>query len=431
MTTTRLRGLAAACLIVLFSGLATAQTASTPASAATEPAQQIEALTRQLQTMQQQMNDLKAQLEALKAQQKERAEQEQLEALRAAAKTAAAAAFTAPAPPEGEQRFTSRTRMQPELNPEITVIGNMLGFARSRGQDGFSAGEWELDAQSYLDPYSFMHLTLSASEGEGATVEEGYIKWLGLPGHLTLTAGRKRQQFGVLNRWHPHALDQVELPLVIQRAFGEEGLIGTGVSVDWLMPHLWASSNELTVEVTNADNEVAFAGQDWQHPAVLARLKNYWDLTADSYFELGLNALHGPADSGGHLGHDLFAADLTYSWIPAAQSTYRGVLLRGMVLDSRRDLPDGSRRKAWGGYAYGQVRLGQRWFTGVRYDRVQQGLGEGEDVWGVSPYLTWWESEFVRLRAQANLRHERLSGWDRELLLQITLAAGPHRHDNY
>ncbi len=429
MKNPRLRGHTAALLIVLSAGLAGAQTAPGDPGPNTDPTRRIEELTRQLRAMQQQMDDMKAQLDALKDQQAARAEKEKLDELRAEAK--AAAASSAPAAESEEQRFASRTRMQPELNPEITVIGNMLAYARSDARDGFSAGEWELDAQSYLDPYSFMHLTLSAAEGEGTSVEEGYIKWLNLPGHLSLTAGRKRQQFGVLNRWHPHALDQVELPLVIQRAFGEEGLIGTGASVDWLMPRLWASANELTVELTNADNQVAFAGEDWRHPAVLARLKSYWDVTPDSYFELGLNGLHGPSDPAGKLGHDLFAADFTYSWTPAARATYRGVTMRGMLLRSRRELPDGGRRNAWGGYAYGQVRLGQRWFTGLRYDRVQEGLGDGEDVWGVSPYVTWWESEFVRLRAQANLRHERLSGWDRELLLQITLAAGPHRHDNY
>ncbi len=430
MTGTGLRGFAAACVIGLSCGLAAAQTAP-PAKGAGpgDASQQIEALTHQLEALQQQMNELRDQLAALRGQQEAQKQQQQIEALREAARAQAATASVAPH--EETQTFSSRTRMQPELNPEITVVGDMLAFARSEGRDGFSVGEWELDAQSYLDPYSFMHLTLSAAEGDGASVEEGYIKWLGLPGHLTLTVGRKRQQFGILNRWHPHALDQVELPLAIQRAFGEEGLIGTGVSVDWLMPRLWASTNELTVEVTNADNEAAFAGSDWQHPAFLARLKSYWDLTTDSYFELGLNALHGPADPDGHLGHDLFAADLTYSWAPTAQATYRGVILRGMLLDSRRELPDGSRQQAWGGYAYGQVRLGERWFTGVRYDRAEEGLGDGEAVWGLSPYLTWWQSEFVRLRAEANLRHYQLSGWDRELLLQITLAAGPHRHDSY
>ncbi len=114
----------------------------------------------------------------------------------------------------------------------------------------------------------------------GFGIGEGYITWFQLPGHTSLTVGKKRQQFGVLNRWHRHALDQSDWPWVIQESFGPAGLVGTGVSVDWLMPRMWADTNELTVEIMNGNNDVAFAGSDWKKPTFLAYLKNYWDLSA-------------------------------------------------------------------------------------------------------------------------------------------------------
>jgi len=137
---------------------------------------------------------------------------------------------------------------------------------------------------------------------------------------------------------------------VATESFGDEGLIGTGLSLDWMMPALWADTNELTVEVMNAGNEVAFAGEDWRHPSVLARLKSYWDLSPDSYLELGLNGLHGTADADGRLDHDLFALDLTYSWYPAGRELYREVTVRGMLLYSDLALSAATSHQAWGGY---------------------------------------------------------------------------------
>ncbi|HXH27631.1 MAG TPA: hypothetical protein VNL37_01220, partial [Candidatus Polarisedimenticolia bacterium] len=271
----------------------------------------------------------------------------------------------------------------------------------------------------------------SKPEADNLDIEEGYVTWMNLPGHTTLTFGKTRQQFGVLNRWHPHAYDQADAPLVLQESFGEEGLKGTGVSLDWLMPHLWATTNELAVAVMNGDNDVAFAGTDWKHPSFLARLKSYWDLTPDSYLEIGLNGLHGSADPDGRLNHDFQAMDFTYNWYPANREMYRDFTVRGMVLRSLLDRPGMSARQAWGGYIYGQFKFTPHWITGLRFDRVDDQRDDAHHYWGVSPYVTFWQSEFVRLRAQGSYREDNLLGVDRRLLLQVTVAAGPHKHENY
>ncbi len=98
----------------------------------------------------------------------------------------------------------------------------------------------------------------------------------------------------------------------------------------------------------NGDNDVAFAGGDWEHPSLLARLKSYWDLTPDSYLEVGLNGLHGNADADGRLDHDFFALDLTYNWYPAGRELYREFTLRGMLLYSDLALDAGSARERMG-----------------------------------------------------------------------------------
>ena len=400
------------------------QDQATPASPNLK--EQVELLKKQLEAVQQQLEAMQAQQEAAK----QEAEKERLKA------AAAAAVAKAGQGGEGEgvktgTSFVSGTRMQPQLNPEISVTGDMFTIGGDHEKERASAGEWEVDVQSYLDPFSRVHLTLSKPEDAGVDVEEGYVSWLNLPGSLTLTFGRKRQQFGVLNRWHPHAYDQADPPLVLQESFGEEGLKGTGVSVDWLMPHLWATTNELTVEVMNGDNPVAFAGEDWQHPSFLSRLKNYWDLTADSYLEIGLNELHGNANPELHLNHDFHAVDFTYNWYPAKREMYRDFTVRGMVLRSVKDRVGTTARRAWGGYIYGQFKFTPHWISGLRFDRVDDQQNDGHHYWGVAPYVTFWQSEFVRLRAQGEFRKDNMFGKDRRVLLQITVAAGPHKHENY
>ncbi|MCW8984462.1 MAG: FlxA-like family protein [Thermoanaerobaculales bacterium] len=434
---------------LLATGLAVAQNADPPPPEPMAPPtveelqRQVEELTRQLQVVQEQLAQLKAQQDA----QKKQAEIEDLK--QAAAAEAAKAA--APDAVDTSTDFVSGTRMQAMLNPELSVTGDIFFVGGEHEKEEFLADHFELDIQSYLDPYTKMHVVIGyhgphheSSFGmeehdheeeehghEGFGLEEGYVTWLQLPGHTSLTVGLKRQQFGVLNRWHKHALDQSDWPWVIQESFGPHGLEGTGVSFDWLMPRLWADTNELTVEIMNGNNDVAFAGSDWKKPTFLAYLKNYWDLSPNTYFEADLTALHGVTDHEGNFAHDFLALDLAYDWYPAGRELYRGFTARAMLLHSWLDLEDGGSLNAWGSYLYGQYRLSARWIAGLRWDWVEDQRAVGHDTWGLTPYLTLWQSEFVRLRGQATYENDNWYGTDRRFELQITFAAGPHKHESY
>ena len=62
-----------------------------------------------------------------------------------------------------------------QLNPEISMTGDMIGFATNHaGQDreDFDAREFELNVQSALDPFSVTKWTLSFSPDEGVDIEE-------------------------------------------------------------------------------------------------------------------------------------------------------------------------------------------------------------------------------------------------------------------
>jgi hypothetical protein len=407
----------------------------------------IEELQRQIDELTRQLLLVQEQLEKMKVQQETERRQAELEHLRQAAHTEAAK-DTAAEEVDTSTKYVSGTRMQAMLNPEISVTGDIFFVGGEHEKEEFLADHFELDIQAYLDPYTKMHVVIGyhgphhgstfgmedheEEHGhEGFGIGEGYITWFQLPGHTSLTVGKKRQQFGVLNRWHRHALDQSDWPWVIQESFGPHGLFGTGVSVDWLMPRLWADTNELTVEIMNGNNDVAFAGSDWKKPTFLAYLKNYWDLSGDSYLEADLTGLHGVTDHAGDLDHDFLALDLAYDWYPAGRELYRGFTARGMLLRSWLNLEDGGSLDAWGSYLYGQYRFTARWVGGLRWDWVEDQRVPDHDTWGLTPYVTFWQSEFVRLRGQATYERDSWHGTDRRFELQITFAAGPHKHESY
>jgi hypothetical protein len=403
---------------------------------------QLEELTRQLQAVQQQLEDLKKRQELQE-------KQAEIEELRRAAAAEAAKEGASQEVDTGTE-FISGTRMQPQLNPELSVTGDLFFLAGDNLKTELQPRHFELDLQAYLDPYTKFHVVFGYEgahsvwgyeehdhdvdheehEHEGFSLEEGYVTWLQL-GPTSLTVGRKRQQFGVLNRWHMHALPQADYPWVIGESFGPHGLTGTGITVEWLMPRLWADSNELVVEVMNGDNETAFAGSDWRKPTFLANLRSYWDLSANTYFQVDLTGLRGVTDHEGELAHDFLALDLVYDWYPVGRELYRGFQLRGMLLRSWLELEDGGSLNTWGSYLYGQYKFARRWIAGARLDWVEDQREAGHQYWGVSPYLTFWQSEFVRLRGQYSFRDHNRHGTDQRFELQLTFAAGPHKHESY
>jgi len=353
---------------------------------------------------------------------------DELAELRAAALRAAAGAAPSATTETVAEPSVGRERNLNRLNPEISVTGIVVANADERREE-FSAQEFELDLQSALDPFSRMRFTLAVGE-EGVELEEGYIRYSSLPGGLELMAGRFRQRFGPLNRQHLHALPQAEYPLVYQTWFGDEGLGQTGVSLSWLLPRGWATANEVTLEVTDGENEVAFAGESFEDLSLLAHVKSFWDVSSAAWVEWGLSGIAGKTATGGD--SRIYGTDLTLHWQPPRRAKYREITWRTELLRSRRDDPLAPRLEAWGGYTYLEGLLGRNLYAGLRYDRVEDPLDPPRRLTGFVPYLSWWQSEYVRLRAEYGQVDDSLTGErDDRFTLQLTWAAGPHKHESY
>jgi hypothetical protein len=352
---------------------------------------------------------------------------DELAALRAAAAAASSDSSAAARPPQ-------QARLgQNALNPEISVTGDVRMNARRPGPqiDGFSPREFELGFQSALDPFATAKVFVSM-EGGQVGLEEGYAYFTSLPAHLRLDVGQFRQQVGELNRWHLHALPEDEYPLVVRRFAGEEGLVAPGASLYWPLPFSGkAGAYELTVQATNGENEVLFAGG--RRPAVNAQLSGFWQLTRSTYAQLSLSGLRGTnADTS--LTTNLGVGAARFTWRPPQQGQARELTVRSEVwlLNRKFDLPAPNKfdanRVGW--YVDGTWKLDRRWTVSVRGDHVQSPEpGPVAHEWAVTPSLTFWQSEFVYLRTQFEHSRDIANASRNRLTFQMVFAMGPHKHE--
>ncbi len=165
------------------------------------------------------------------------------------------------------------------FNPDISVIGNMLGAAGHNPVEDSPAlemSEAEASFQAVVDPYAKADFFIAVGP-EGAELEEGFITFNTLPGHFLLKAGKLRANFGKVNTQHSHTLAWTDRPLVTRNLVGgEEGLADSGLSLSRLVLNPWFFL-EATGEVYGGRSEL-FEGNERSQLTYVARLRGYRDL---------------------------------------------------------------------------------------------------------------------------------------------------------
>jgi hypothetical protein len=361
----------------------------------------------------------------------------------------------------GETSFIARGLGLQALNPEISITGDFIAkFVDPEEKRSFSdlfVRGIGIHIESYLDPYTKLKAAIEVAP-EGAELGEAYFTRFGVLPNVSLTVGKFRQQFGVVNRWHKHGLDELDFPLALRGIFGEGGLNQTGLSARWSMPGMLGASPSLVVEITEAGNGRVFGENSRHLPCVLVRHTRFRDLTKDTYLDLGLTGLVGWNDTWTVEGVEVrdrrtatvLGADVTIRWEPTERMRYASVEWRSEVywLSKAILASDGSGRdeiRAWGACAGAQVQLDRTLFTGARFDwfepdgkRGVEGLEplvyDARDPrrWQIGPYLTWWQSPFVKAHLEVIWADGRDTGpADLTVALQIVVAAGPHKHERY
>ena len=366
---------------------------------------------------------------------------DELARLRAAAR---AAAGEVEAPDTANQ--ASRTGNLSILNPEISLTGDLVGTYVAPAGDptgaGFVPREFELSFQAAVDAYTrtkvfiayeqdFEIAGLAPEEGEkergGPEIEEGYLYWVGLPGALGLKAGHFRQEIGLYNRWHTHALLEADRPLATTAFLGEDGLIQTGVSL--ALPSFTAgpATQTLTAEATLGRNDALFDGGS--QLSYLGRFQSFWEVGSASFVQLGATGVIG-RNRDTDLETGLLGLDFMFRWTPPSQARYRDLQIKGEWYFAERK-ESGTPARGNGGYGQVNFKFAEQWIIGTRVDYLTPYDDDDPKVLQVVPSLTWWQSEYVRLRAQYHyVKPQGLAG-SHTLLLQLMWAVGPHKHENY
>lgn len=348
-------------------------------------------------------------------------------------------------------------------NPDISVIGDFLGTfihpGKGRGEFNFEEGRWErrefadrlslreveLGLQAALDPYARGDLFLGIHENR-IELEEAYMTLLTLPWGLQAKVGQFKPWFGKYNRVHRPEIFQADFPLINRNLFGEEGARRPGISISWLIPNPWDHYVELTGEfLTLKDSGSLKVSNKFGY---LLHLKNFFALTDNSSLEAGVTGFTGNLNEDVNARMEAF--DLTYRWKPVTYKLrpYKSFLWQSEVFLTQADNIDqvgqnrvttnglpliDFRQDTWGAYTFAEYQLSRRNYAGLRLDYAKPIHNNNDHEWAISPYWTFWQSDFVRWRLQYTHTQRRLDRLDRGpgsddmLMLQGTWSMGVHR----
>ncbi len=375
----------------------------------------IETLKRQLGEMQQQMQKMAERIEQLEREKAAEAE----------------------APPQPAQQ--SAQSIPGALNPAISVIGNFVGRGDSKrvfNGDGdrisnkFNLREAEIDMRVPIDPYADgVLITSLESETPGkfsASVEEGYVTIKKFPFldepplGLKLKVGRFRPAFGKFNILHTHDLPTTFRSLPTAEFMGEDGFIQNGLSGNFFIPTPWdtESSLDATLEVLDG-GDVAISPDAKSRISYLGHLRWYRTLLDGHDLELGWSSYYHPANNS--VGSaDFHGVDFMYRWKPFRLGEYKSFLFGGEMMFARRAFSQASEPadvarainlrglqsgdgKPFGFSLFSQWQFNQRIYAGLRWDDTTTLFDPGLVRRSLTPYVSYYFSEFLRAR----LNYER------------------------
>jgi len=342
--------------------------------------------------------------------------------------------------------FRGGQRQMQALNPNISLTGDVYGsYTSSRapsirngspysdGRNRFFLREAEFHVIAPLDPFTrgkfFLGIPGDGDDPLSFMIGEAYMEWLNMPGSINLKIGYFNNQFGLMNRYHDHGLPQVDRPRALVNLFGLSNFGGVGIASNILLPRLWAHVNELDIEVITGGGGVSF-DDDRENVIVVSHLKNYYDLNRDTYLEIGLSGAHGFNQTGVH-ETTLGSVDLTLKWSPANRSHYRTIEFRSEYFFSLRETMETTlKRNSF--YSYLTAKTGAWTWVGIRFSYSELPFAVDKLYeWDISPYLDFWQSEFVMLRLQYSYTSRSFDENDHAVFLQTVWSMGPHKHEAY
>jgi len=428
---------------------------------------ELDALKKQMLQLQQQMQQMQEKIQQLE--QKSVAAPVPGTTVQPAGGTAATTPAWSPSQPMTVARGGSAY-----LNLSLDAMGNFGWSTAENGEirtghhapleRGFSLRSVELALDGAVDPYFKGATMLALALGpDGETVlelEEACAQTTSLPWNLQVKAGQFYAALGRQNSQHAHEWAFVDQPLVLNRLFGGDGLRNPGAQLSWLAPTPFYS--EVMLGVFNGAGETAASFRNEESVEIhrgtpverglrgpqdllfVPRLASSFELSDTQTLLLGASAAFGPNNSGPHAATQIYGADLYWKWRPLnAEAGFPFVAFQTEALYRRYEaaarvsaddplvtLP--AETLGDGGF-YSQLLWGftRGWVAGLRGEFVSGDTGAfasefREDRTRFSPNLTWYPTEYSKLRLQYNYDHRQTAGDDHSVWLQLEFALGAH-----
>ena len=355
-------------------------------------------------------------------------------------------------------------------NPDTYQIG---GFIPSNGEVGppgrsFRLGESELTLSANIDPY-FSGYFVGAFDGDnGTSVEEAYIRHVGLIPGSTIRFGRMLSGFGYINEIHAHAWDFVDAPLALQAFFGGQ-LKDDGLQARWVAP------TELLIELgVELGLGEQFPGTDRQkNGANLLMLFGHvgGDVGFSNSYRFGATVYRSKAtqrryedldDAGATVTNaftgdtDMWGLDFIWKWAPDGNAVAHSLKLQAEYFhrnengsltfdfNGPQDATGNYNSDQDGWYTQAVYQFMPRWRVGARYDHLDSGSTDiglvdsgalpaadfpilaNHDPRRTTAMIDFSPSEFSRLRLQYAWDQARFTDTDDQLLLQYIMSLGAH-----
>lgn len=341
--------------------------------------------------------------------------------------------------------------------------------AHDPNQRGFTVQNLELTLDGAVDPYfrgqANIIFQIDTAGESFLEVEEAFLETVALPANLQLKAGQFFTEFGRLNPTHPHTWSFVDQPLVNARFLGPDGLRNPGARLSWLLPTPFYS--ELFLAVQDSQGETAhsfrsdhegelFFGRPMEPGGVRTftdllftpRLAASFDLSETQTLLVGASAAFGPNASGSGKDTQIYGVDWFWKWKPTRHhggfpfvSWQTEAMLRRFdagafdgLLDPANPTPPLPAETLTDYGFYSQIAYGFRkgWVAALRGDWVSGDRGafapdpDRDTRWRISPNLTWYPSEFSKVRLQYNYDDRDRIGTDHSVWLQFEFLLGAH-----
>ncbi|WP_157868239.1 hypothetical protein [Halobacteriovorax marinus] len=279
-------------------------------------------------------------------------------------------------------------------------------------------------------------LTAAAHDEHGETVvelHELYLSSFSLFPRTNIRVGQYFLAIGRLNRFHQHDWVFTRAPKFFRTFFGEEGVLDSGVEVDYLLP--FESVYNFTFGFTS--------GHKWGHshtegkkpktPTHYARLSNFIELDGANGVEIGLTYL-GRVDANDN-ANKLIGIDTTAKWRRGRLTEF---LIQSELWYKNEKDQSGERKEYLGWYLFNEYGVSLSHSLGARLDAYKD-LSKRNAITnkksnnislGASLQHTYTSSEFLKIRTSMAHEFDREEGLttnkDTRAMLQFIFILGSH-----